>query len=177
MLVPRRNNSSLGMVLVLFPVSRHPLLLYADMGSGIGLRPLWVAVHLLSCLDRPRLSLGLRRSFQLRILISFKFLMWEYWLLQPSYENYIQAYPLTANDTNYDGNVTMNKTTLATNWLYGDHFINVTGIINTILSWKAWLPCSRISYVGYLTHGIVLFVFMKSRPVQYYITDWGMVSQ
>ncbi|XP_078685733.1 nose resistant to fluoxetine protein 6-like [Branchiostoma floridae x Branchiostoma belcheri] len=32
------------------------------------------------------------------------------------------------------------------------------GIINTILSWKAWIPLSRLTYCAYLVHPMVIFI-------------------
>ncbi len=39
-------------------------------------------------------------------------------------------------------------------------FCSFPGYVDTLLSWKAFLPLSRVTYVGYLTHPSVIFVFL-----------------
>jgi len=39
----------------------------------------------------------------------------------------------------------------------------VSGFINTILSWKGFIPLSRLTYCAYLIHPIVMYYFYMSR--------------
>ena len=44
-------------------------------------------------------------------------------------------------------------------------------IVNDFLSMRLWIPLSRLTYVAYLVHGIVLFVLVFSNREPYYGTD------
>lgn len=39
----------------------------------------------------------------------------------------------------------------------------LAGIINTFLSWKAFVPLGRLTYCAYLVHPIIMFYFVGSR--------------
>ena len=43
------------------------------------------------------------------------------------------------------------------------------GIVNDILSWKAWIPLSRLTYGAYLMHPCVLiwFYHIQEKPIHY----------
>ncbi|XP_066294090.1 nose resistant to fluoxetine protein 6-like isoform X1 [Branchiostoma lanceolatum] len=46
------------------------------------------------------------------------------------------------------------------------------GIINTILSWKAWIPLSRLTYCAYLVHPIVIFIaYLDQRETPLHYSD------
>ncbi|XP_078666302.1 O-acyltransferase like protein-like [Branchiostoma floridae x Branchiostoma belcheri] len=46
------------------------------------------------------------------------------------------------------------------------------GIINTILSWKAWIPLSRLTYCAYLVHPIVILItYSDQQEANIHYTD------
>ncbi|XP_078685750.1 nose resistant to fluoxetine protein 6-like [Branchiostoma floridae x Branchiostoma belcheri] len=46
------------------------------------------------------------------------------------------------------------------------------GIINTILSWKAWIPLSRLTYCAYLVHPMVIYlVYQDQKETNIHYTD------
>lgn len=49
------------------------------------------------------------------------------------------------------------------------------GFINTLLSWSAFVPLSRLTYASYLVHLIVMYVFNLSRTRPFYVTDYAQV--
>lgn len=49
------------------------------------------------------------------------------------------------------------------------------GFINTLLSWSAFVPLSRLTYASYLVHLIVMYVFNLSRTRPFYMTDYAQV--
>lgn len=55
------------------------------------------------------------------------------------------------------------------------HFF--AGFVNTILSWKAFIPLSRLTYCAYLVHPIILQSFYLSQRYTIYITDFEIVSK
>ena len=51
------------------------------------------------------------------------------------------------------------------------------GLVNTILSWKAFTPLSRLTYSVYLWHNIVMKLLFNSFQSPLYVTDQVLVSQ
>ncbi|XP_050398153.1 nose resistant to fluoxetine protein 6 [Patella vulgata] len=49
------------------------------------------------------------------------------------------------------------------------------GFVNTILSWKGFIPLSRLSYCAYLVHPLVMFSFYFSNRKPLFLYDVGMV--
>ncbi|XP_061164514.1 nose resistant to fluoxetine protein 6-like [Saccostrea echinata] len=49
------------------------------------------------------------------------------------------------------------------------------GYINTLLSWKAFVPLSRLTYCAYLIHPLVMYVYYLNRNFPFYLTDLDMV--
>lgn len=49
------------------------------------------------------------------------------------------------------------------------------GFVNTILSWKAFIPLSRLTYCAYLVHPIILQSFYLSQRYTIYITDFEIM--
>lgn len=43
--------------------------------------------------------------------------------------------------------------------VFGQFFFK-TGIINTILSWKGFVPLSRLTFLAYLWHGTIIWVYL-----------------
>ena len=48
--------------------------------------------------------------------------------------------------------------------------------MNTILSWKALVPLSRLTYCIYLLHIVVVVDYIYSRDTLFYYTDANVVS-
>lgn len=44
-------------------------------------------------------------------------------------------------------------------------FCSFPGLVNTILSWKAFIPLSRLTYAVYLVHPLVLWFFFATTQV------------
>lgn len=51
------------------------------------------------------------------------------------------------------------------------------GLINVILSWRAWIPLSRISFAMYLLHPALMFLYYLQVVVPMHYDDWTMVSR
>ncbi|CAH1786929.1 unnamed protein product [Owenia fusiformis] len=49
------------------------------------------------------------------------------------------------------------------------------GFVNTLLSWSALVPLSRLTYCAYLIHPILLMVYYYSRETVFYISDLNIV--
>jgi len=47
------------------------------------------------------------------------------------------------------------------------------GIINTILSWKVWMPLSRLTYGAFLMHMEIIYIhtLMKETPIHYQVNE------
>ena len=50
------------------------------------------------------------------------------------------------------------------------------GIFNTILSWRGFLPLSRLTYAIYLLNPVVIAIYVMSRKTLMYVADIYMVS-
>ena len=46
------------------------------------------------------------------------------------------------------------------------------GIINSFLSWRFWVPLSRLTFMAYLTHPIVFDLMYGTMRFQFIYTDW-----
>ena len=49
------------------------------------------------------------------------------------------------------------------------------GIINSFLSWRFWVPLSRLTFMAYLTHSIVLSLMYGTMRVPFIYTDWFLI--
>ena len=49
------------------------------------------------------------------------------------------------------------------------------GPVNSFLSWKIWVPLSRLTYVVYLTHQWLLLLFGATSRTPLYLSDWTVV--
>ncbi|PVD22246.1 hypothetical protein C0Q70_18054 [Pomacea canaliculata] len=49
------------------------------------------------------------------------------------------------------------------------------GFVNTILSWKALVPLSRLTYCVYLVHIIIMEAYFYSRDTPFYVSDENVV--
>ena len=52
----------------------------------------------------------------------------------------------------------------------------ISGWVNTLLSWKAIIPLSRLTYCAYLVHTVVMLTYYLSRRTLLYFTDMEIVS-
>ena len=52
----------------------------------------------------------------------------------------------------------------------------VVGWINELLSWKAFIPLGRLTYMAYLVHPIVMLHYYMSRQELVYFTNYEVVS-
>lgn len=50
------------------------------------------------------------------------------------------------------------------------------GIVNWFLSWKVWIPLSRLTHCAYLIHPIVMAVFYGSRAHTFDFSSYLLVS-
>lgn len=51
-----------------------------------------------------------------------------------------------------------------------------SGFINTFLSWKGFIPLSRLTYCAYLVHPVVIYHFQYTRQRLIHFSDTEMVS-
>ncbi|XP_053384254.1 nose resistant to fluoxetine protein 6-like isoform X2 [Mercenaria mercenaria] len=49
------------------------------------------------------------------------------------------------------------------------------GIINSFLSWKLFVPLSRLTYISYLIHPVIMEIYYNSKRDPLYITDFDVV--
>lgn len=49
------------------------------------------------------------------------------------------------------------------------------GYVNTLLSWKAFIPLSRLTYCGYLIHPIIMFGFYFSHQTPIHFTYFSLI--
>jgi len=54
--------------------------------------------------------------------------------------------------------------------------VTISGPVNTLLSWSAIIPLSRLTYCAYLVHPIVMYTYYFSRRTLMYWYDLDMVS-
>ena len=52
-----------------------------------------------------------------------------------------------------------------------------TGPVNTLLSWKALVPLSRLTYCAYLIHILILYYFFFSQRSFFYLDNTNIVSR
>ena len=50
------------------------------------------------------------------------------------------------------------------------------GYVNTLLSWKAFIPLGRLTYCAYLIHPMIIMYYMFTLRVPLYMTDTAIVS-
>ena len=51
----------------------------------------------------------------------------------------------------------------------------VTGFVNTLMSWSAWAPLSRLTYGVYLVHLIIIYVLAGNVKKPLYQDSWTLV--
>ena len=56
-------------------------------------------------------------------------------------------------------------------------WLNVSGFINSLLSWKGIIPLSRLTYCSYLVHLVVMDTYYLSKRSLVYFTDLEEVSE
>nr|XP_002741291.2 PREDICTED: nose resistant to fluoxetine protein 6-like [Saccoglossus kowalevskii] len=64
---------------------------------------------------------------------------------------------------------------VAIGWLTFACLTGYGGPINAILSWKAWIPISRLTYTAYLIHIMVILVYMMYRDRLIHLTDFNEI--
>ena len=62
------------------------------------------------------------------------------------------------------------------NHYMGETSVTISGPVNTLLSWSAIIPLSRLTYCAYLVHPIVMYTYYFSRRTLMYWYDLDMVS-
>ena len=60
------------------------------------------------------------------------------------------------------------------NWHH--NFSQTKGLVNKFLSWRVWIPLSRLTFGAYLLHPLVIFYFFWSHDNAYHYQDNLMVS-
>ncbi|XP_071115657.1 nose resistant to fluoxetine protein 6-like [Haliotis cracherodii] len=48
------------------------------------------------------------------------------------------------------------------------------GFVNTLLSWEAFIPLSRLTYCAYLVHPVIMELYYSSQRQLFYVTDLNM---
>ncbi|CAH1799850.1 unnamed protein product, partial [Owenia fusiformis] len=56
-------------------------------------------------------------------------------------------------------------------WIVVACALGYGGVINSILSWKAWVPLSRVSFAAHLTYPLVLLTYNLNRRSLLYLSD------
>ena len=61
---------------------------------------------------------------------------------------------------------------------FDQHFMLhvLAGFVNSLLSWKGFIPLSRLSYCAYLVHPAVIYYSLLSQRQPIYMTDANMVG-
>eukprot|EP00795_Rhopilema_esculentum_P001639 gene1639-16106_t len=60
-------------------------------------------------------------------------------------------------------------------WVIYACYFGMGGLVNTILSWKAFIPLSRLTYSAYLVHPIVIYVYYGSLERPFHYSDISVV--
>lgn len=55
-------------------------------------------------------------------------------------------------------------------------FLSLPGFVNSILSWSPFVVLGRLTYMCYLIHPCILYVYFQNQERLYYITDTTLVS-
>ncbi|KAK7482994.1 hypothetical protein BaRGS_00025771, partial [Batillaria attramentaria] len=50
------------------------------------------------------------------------------------------------------------------------------GFVNTLLSWRAWAPLSRLTYGVYLFHLVIFYVMMANLREPFYLSAWNVTE-
>ena len=56
------------------------------------------------------------------------------------------------------------------------HVDTIAGLLDVLLSWKFYVPLSRLTYSIYLTHVIIIQSHVASSMIPVYLSDYSMVS-
>ena len=54
--------------------------------------------------------------------------------------------------------------------------VGVAGFVNRLLSWKALVPLSRLTYMAYLVHPIVMYTYYSQQKYLINYDDFNIVS-
>ena len=54
--------------------------------------------------------------------------------------------------------------------------LSILGPINTFLSWRIWIPLSRLNFAMYLLHPMIIFLCYLQYKTPMYYTDVSQVS-
>ena len=65
---------------------------------------------------------------------------------------------------------------LALAWIVFSCHKGYGGVINSFLSWRAWIPLSKLTYGAYLIHITCQMIVLFSTTVTLHFTDFMMVS-
>lgn len=60
--------------------------------------------------------------------------------------------------------------------LYIANFFFPTGFVNSILSWSAFIPLSRLTYAAYLLHYLLLQIYLASLKRPLYMNPTTLVN-
>ncbi|XP_077990667.1 nose resistant to fluoxetine protein 6-like [Glandiceps talaboti] len=63
----------------------------------------------------------------------------------------------------------------AVSWVIFACHIKYGGVVNSLLSWKVWIPLSRLTYCAYLIHPVIVRYHNGRREVLFHYTDESMV--
>jgi len=61
-------------------------------------------------------------------------------------------------------------------FVYKQSYNLFSGFINTFLSWKGFIPLSRLTYCAYLVHPVVIYHFQYTCERLIHFSDTEMVS-
>jgi hypothetical protein len=56
------------------------------------------------------------------------------------------------------------------------HIDKIAGLLDVLLSWKIYVPLSRLTYSTYLIHVIIIQSHVASSMIPVYLSDYSMVS-
>ena len=61
-------------------------------------------------------------------------------------------------------------------WYYSIQLFPFIGYVNTVLSWKGFIPLSRLTYCAYLVHPPIIYYYLLTRRRLIHFTDTEIVS-
>ncbi|XP_066303333.1 O-acyltransferase like protein-like [Branchiostoma lanceolatum] len=64
---------------------------------------------------------------------------------------------------------------MAIGWVVVACYHGYGGVVNTILSWDAWVPLSRLTYCAYLIHLLVILAVYLSMEVKIHYSAFTMI--
>ncbi|XP_065065008.1 nose resistant to fluoxetine protein 6-like [Rhopilema esculentum] len=85
--------------------------------------------------------------------------------------------PFTEAENILYGSLSRLTWSVALSWVIFACHTGVGGLVNSILSWRAFIPLSRLTFGAYLLHPLVMIIFYQTKQSPRAYTDMDMAFQ